>query len=732
MNIRAALYAGSATLLIAAPLPAWAQSDGQSAAENSGSSEIVVTATRRSERLIDVPQSITAVTSDDLERLNATQLRDYANTVPAMTVSSNGGAGRNQITLRGVTSGADVASTVGVYVDDVPYGGSTVFSINAGVALDAGLFDLERIEVLRGPQGTLYGSSSMGGLLKYVTTAPSLSGFEGSAQAGVSVTEQGGTSYNVAAAVSAPLVTDKVAMRAGGYYSRDGGFIDDVGRGEDNVGRANIYGGRLDILLQPTDRLSVRLSGFAQDIHREGNAQVDYTRDGQLITGDLEQQRILREPFDQRFRIVSGTLNYDFGAATLTSITSYQTNDVRFRIDASALYVPLLGAFGLPVASTAVDGGISTDKFTQEVRLASSQSGTIEWIVGGFYTDEKSVAPSSLIGYNADGSLFPVDLLTALLPSTYKEYAAFGNVTVHLSDKLDVTGGLRYAHNRQSYTQNATGILAPSAPTLRSNESVTTYLANARYRFSSHATAYVRFATGYRPGGPNIVTFDPITGAPLGPPTFKSDSLTSYEAGFRGETEDRTFALDFAGYHIDWDDMLISGLRNGLNSYVNTGGAKIDGAELTLTARPARSVNVTGAFAYQDARLAADSPDLGGQKGDRLPTVPKFTAAINADYLGTGEGLSPTFGATLRFVSDRNAGFDGNPNLPQYDLGDYVTIDLRAGATVGPAKVQLFVRNLFDIRGAVSAYMATSSLGGAARVTVLQPRTFGVSLSGKF
>lgn len=732
MNIRVALLASTAASLLAAPLPVWAQSAEQPAGENAESTEIVVTATRRVERLIDVPQSITAVTSDDLARLNATQLRDYADTIPAMTVSSNGGAGRNQITLRGVTSGADVASTVGVYVDDVPYGGSTVFSINAGVSLDAGLFDLERIEVLRGPQGTLYGSSSMGGLLKYVTRGPNLSEFESSVQAGLSITEKGDPSYNVAAAVSAPLVTDKIAVRAGGYYSRDGGFIDDVGRGEKNVGRANIYGGRLDVLLQPTDRLSIRLSGFAQDIHREGNAQVDYTPDGQLITGDLEQQRILREPFDQRFRVVSGTLNYDFGPATLTSITSYQTNDVRFRIDASALYVPLLGAFGLPVASTAVDGGVSTDKFTQEVRLSSSQSGTIEWIVGGFYTDEKSLAPSSLVGYNADGSLFPVDLLTANLPSTYKEVAAFGNVTVHLSEKFDVTGGLRYAYNRQTYTQNATGILAPSVPTLRSHEGVTTYLANARYRFSPHATAYVRFATGYRPGGPNIVTFDPITGAPLGPPTFRSDSLTSYEAGIRGETADRTFSIDAAGYHIDWDDMLISGIRNGLNSYINTGGAKIDGAELTLTARPVRSVNITGAFAYQDARLAADSPDLGGQKGDRLPTVPKFTAAINADYLGSGEGLSPTIGATLRFVSDRNAGFDANPNLPQYDLGDYVTIDLRAGATVGPAKVQFFVRNLFDVRGDVSAYMATAALGGPARVTVVQPRTFGVSLSGKF
>lgn len=731
MKDRLALRSSTAILLMAAPLPAWAQAADSSETE-AASSEIIVTATRRAERLIDVPQSITAITGDDLALINATQLRDYANTVPGLTVASNGGAGQNQITLRGVTSGSDVASTVGVYVDDVPYGGSTVFSVNASLALDAGLFDLDRIEVLRGPQGTLYGASSMGGLLKYVTRQPSLNAFEGTAQAGLSFTEHGGVNYNVAAAVSAPLVADKIAVRASGYYSRDGGFVDNVALGEEHVGRARIYGGRLDLLFQPTEDLSVRLSGFAQDIHREGTSQVDYTLSGQPVTGDLEQRRLLREPFDQKFRVVSGTINYDLGFANLTSITSYQTNDVNFRVDASSLYVPLLGSIGLPVALTGLDGGVSTDKFTQEVRLASSDKGMIEWIIGGFYTDEKSKSPASLVGYNADGSLFPVDLLLSDLPSTYKEIAGFGNVTVHLSDKFDVTGGLRYAHNKQTYSQIVTGILAPSLPTQRSSEDVVTYLANARYRFSPHATAYARFATGYRPGGPNVVTFDPVTGAPLGPPSFDADTLTSYEVGFRGETADRTFGIDAAAFHIDWNDMLISGLRNGLNAYINTGGAKIDGAELTLTARPARSFTVTGAFAYQNARLAADSPDLGGRKGDRLPNVPEFSAAINADYRAQGEGLRPTFGGTVRFVSDRKAGFDLNPNLPQYDLGDYVTIDLRAGAAFGPVTAQVFVRNLGDSRGAISAYMATAALGGAARVAVLQPRTIGINLSSRF
>ncbi|MGN6500347.1 MAG: TonB-dependent receptor, partial [Tsuneonella sp.] len=614
----------------------------------------------------------------------------------------------------------------------VPYGGSTVFTINTSLALDAGLFDLDRIEVLRGPQGTLYGASSMGGLLKYVPRKPDLTEFQFAGQGGVSFAEHGGTNFNLAAAANAPVVEGKVGVRASGFYTRDGGYIDDLGLGEANVGRGRLYGGRLDALFQATDNLSIRLTGFAQDIHRDGTAQADFLLTGQPVDGEYEQRRSLREPFDQTFRLVSGTVAYDFGAAALTSITSYQRNHVFYRVDGSPLYVPLLNSIGLPVASTAVDGGITTKKVTQEVRLASAPGGTFDWIVGGFYTNEDSVAIVNLVPYLPGMTPFPLDLLTSSLPSTYKEIAGFGDLTVHLSDKFDVTGGLRYAHNSQSYTQNVTGILAPPAPRQDSQEGVVTYLANARYKFSDHASAYARYATGYRPGGPNVVTLDPVTGKPLGDATFDSDSLASYEVGFKGESADRTFAVDLAAYHIDWKDMLVSRFINGFNSYVNSAGAKIDGAELTLTARPSRSFTATGAFAYQDARLSKDSPDLGGLKGDRLPNVPKLTAALNVDYRMAGSGFSPTFGGTLRFVSDRDSNFRGNPSTPQFDLGDYATVDLRAGATFGRINAQLFVHNLFDERGAYSAITTYAAFGGPARVSVLQPRTIGIGVNTSF
>jgi outer membrane receptor protein involved in Fe transport len=212
--------------------------------------------------------------------------------VPALSFSTSG-PGQTQLTLRGVTAGNDIGPTVGVYVNDVPYGSSTAFTNASSLSLDAGLFDMDRIEVLRGPQGTLYGASTMGGLIKYVTAAPELDVLSGSAQAGVSDTRHGGISYNGAAAINAPIVSDKIALRANGFYSQDGGFIDNLALGRKDVNRSRVYGGRADLLLKPTDALSIRIGGYIQNIHRDGTAAADYTLAGEPVDTALDQRRLL-------------------------------------------------------------------------------------------------------------------------------------------------------------------------------------------------------------------------------------------------------------------------------------------------------------------------------------------------------------------------------------------------------------------------------------------------------
>jgi len=715
-------------MLVATPSTAMAQQEQAAGPGN----EIVVTAQKREERLIETPQSVTVLSGDDLVRIAAAQFRDFANSVPALSFTT-AGAGQTQLTLRGVTSGTDIGPTVGVYIDDVPYGSSSAFANASSLALDAGLFDMERIEVLRGPQGTLYGAGTMGGLIKYVTASPDASRIGGSAQASLSGTHSGSLGYNGAAAVNVPLADERAAVRASGFFSRDGGFVDNVILDNKDVNRSRIYGGRADLLFTPDEKLSIRIGGFLQNIHRNGTSAADFSLAGMPLDGALEQRRLIDEPFEQRFRLASATINYEFGAATLASITSYQTNNIAYTQDVSPVYVPLLGSFGLPFAAVSVEQERRTRKFTQELRLASRGDGPFQWLGGLFYTDERSEADQLVLPYDADGAIAPVNLATVSIPSRYREMAAFGNITWLITDKFDVSGGLRYANNRQRFEQIGSGLLIGATPQVRAKDDVVTYLANARYRFSPQVTAYLRYATGYRPGGPNYVVNDPVTGEPLAPAVFKADSLQSYEAGLKAETSDRRFGIDVAAYHIDWSDMQIMTAAGGVSVIANAGRADVTGGELTLTARPSSAVTATAAFAYQHARLADDSPSLGALKGEQLPNVPRYSVTMNLDYRAPEDAaLRPSVGGTIRFVSDRTASFDANAGFPQYSLPSYAAVDLRAGATFAGIDAQLFVRNVFDTRGQLSASTLLSILGGPAQVTFMQPRTFGLSASARF
>ena len=270
-----------------------------------------------------------------------------------------------------------------------------------------------------------------------------------------------------------------------------------------------------------------------------------------------------------------------------------------------------------------------------------------------------------------------------------------------------------------------------TTPTRESTEHVFTYLANARYHVTDNSTMYVRYATGYRPGGPNFVLNDPATGLPVGPPTFQADRLRSYEAGFKAQTDDQRFAMDVAAYYIDWNNIHIAVAKNSFSGIENAGGATVRGAELTLTARPVRDLTLTGAFAWQDAKLSQDAPDLGAQNGDNLPNVPRFTAAVSGDYTVPVAMWLPTVGATVKRVTERNASFDHSLAFAQYRLPAYTTVDLRAGKMFGAVNLMFYVHNLFDERGELSAFSAYSAPGDT-KVSILQPRTVGLTATTRF
>jgi iron complex outermembrane recepter protein len=260
---------------------------------------------------------------------------------------------------------------------------------------------------------------------------------------------------------------------------------------------------------------------------------------------------------------------------------------------------------------------------------------------------------------------------------------------------------------------------------------VVTYLANARYHLNDNSTGYARFATGYRPGGPNFTLKDPTTGLPVGPPMFGPDKLRSYELGIKARSPDRAYSLDAAGYYINWKDIRFAVAEGKFSGIENAGNAKIRGAELALTGRPVNELTAQAAFAYQDARLSEAVPALGGTDGERLPNVPRFTASLNADYLFSAASLLPTLGFTVRYVTDRMASFDNSLLNAQYRLPAYTTADLRGGLTLSSVEVQLYVHNLFDERGELSSFGAYSALG-ETKVAILQPRTVGIALTTHF
>jgi len=692
--------------------------------------EVVVTARKRTETLIETPQSVSVLSGDTLTKLGATQFRDYADSVPGLDYTT-AGAGYTQITLRGVNTGFGVSPTVGIYVDDVPYGSSTPFAQSAQFALDLGPFDLERIEVLRGPQGTLYGASTMGGLIKYVTKQPDSAGFGVDLQTGISHTVDGSVNYNVAGAVNVPIVADKAALRLSGYESHDGGYVYNVALHQSNVNRSDVYGGRLDLSVTPTEALTIRLTGFLQNISRDGEGTVDYTLAGMPIYGGLDQYRKFAEPFDQQFRLVSAKVAYDFGPATLTSISSYQTLQDNNIWDVSAVYVPLLnGIFGPTYGAVGDANENSTDKFTQEVRLSSAPGRLLEWLVGGFYNHEVSHNNELFLLRDPAGNPLPNDLLTYLNPSTYKEYAAYADLTWHVSRKFDVTGGLRYAHDSQDSAQVGSGAFVEAGnPHSSSSETVVTYLGNARYRFNDQETAYIRYATGYRPGGPNYPDVDPTTGKLIAQPSFDADHLQSYEVGFKVETSDRRYGVDIDVYDINWSNIQLDVIRNGIAAITNAaGGAGVQGAELTLTAHPVPALTATGAFAYQHAYLKKSDADLGATAGERLPNTPPFTGVIAADYALPVESWWPTVGFSLRYIDDRTASFNGNASYPQYHLPAYTTVDLRTGVTLGAVNLQLYVHNLCDQRGQIGDILPQFG----TRIAIEQPRTIGISATTHF
>ncbi len=703
--------------------------------------EVVVTANKRVENVQDVAASVSVQSGDILLERRQEQLSDYAAYIPGLNVGNGGKAGLASVNLRGVASVSDAAS-VGTYLDEVPLGSSSRYGSPANQILDLLPYDLDRLEVLRGPQGTLYGAGSMGGLIKYVLKNPSLNASGGQIGADVgSVDGAGSVSYSLRGVANVALVKDVLGMRISLYDKSLPGFIDNAFTGKKDVNGQRQQGGRLALLWQPSADLSVKLGAVIyRNVADDGGTvsttgfHATETTDGSSIgtvsdpVGDLTQTHAFPQAFRENLGVYTATINWKPGTFEVTSATGYSNQRTATTVDnTTAIAGGVAEMFGLP-AGVLLTGAsqIQVKKFSQELRIASQQGKTLDWMVGGFYTDEKvGLVGSPLSLYLPDYTYLGAPFPGRTQDSTYKEYAFFGDGTWHVSDKFDVSAGLRYANNKQAVT--GTGGSSPST-----SENVTTWSFSSRYRLTTDAMVYARVATGYRPGGLNTVFLPTDV-----PPRVNSDTLTSYEIGVKSEFLDHRALVNLTVFYIDWKDIQLNSTTGGSTILTNGGKAAPKGIELASAFSLFEGFTLGLNSAYTKSELTSTAPGAFFLTGYQLPGVPKMSTSVTADYTWTAmTDWTAHVGGGIRWVDKvwLTGVEQQGMAAPAVEAPSYAMANLNASVTRGPLTLKVYGTNLANKRAIQGGMELINILNQPQQgdFWIAQPRAFGVGFDYKF
>lgn len=706
--------------------------------------DIIVTASKREEKLRDVPSAITAVTGEAIENLGVQSFRDYASLVPGLSQREGGAPGMGTVILRGMNTGAQqLTNTTAYYIDDMPFTATGFVSSGSLVTPEPELAEVERIEVLKGPQGTLYGASSLGGLVRVITRKPDTTRFYGSVRGEVSTLDGGGNGYMLRGTINVPVIEDKLAIQATGYYRRLPGFTDNVATGTKNVNKSDLYGGRIAIRATPTENLTIDIAGMMQNINTDGYA-FEKLLPG-TFTPEFGQYKYRHyQDFGSkiRYRVVSGTATLETEVGSVIASGSYGRFENNTDSDGTGTFLavanavaPGLGYVIPPNTGVRVDPSPSMTKYTGELRFVSKRLGPIEFLAGAFYTHEQAFYDIDVVLQNTlTGTTLPAPLdflYRTRAGSKYDEIAGYGNLTFYITDTLDVTGGIRYAKNDQLATVGGDQAIYAFTPRQKFvfpiKGSATTYLATLRWRPTSNISTYLRAASGYRPGGPQT-NANPPPGAPL---IITPDSVWNYEAGIKGSFLNGALTANLAVYHIDWTDLQLNTQDpTGVTLQTNAGAAKVDGWELELVARPSRYLTFTANAGHTNARItsipAAVTAATGARAGNHLPLTPDYTVALTADQqIPLSDSATGYVGGTLRFQSDMPNKYPGAAPLQPARLPSFTTVDLRAGIDFDKYGVQLRVQNLTNRH-------AVTNVGTDYVATVIPPRRLTLSLSADF
>jgi len=725
-----------AQIITADPSPSALDGSGQARA---GIEEIIVTAQKRSERLQDVPVPVTAISAETLVQQNSLRLEDYYASVPGLSMTTSD-FGWPFLAIRGLTTGGYTNPTVAVIVDDVPYGSSTAIA-NGEEVPDVDPSDLSRIEVLRGPQGTLYGASSLGGLLKYVTVDPSTDAVSGRVSAGLSSVDNGtGLGYSVRGAVNVPL-SDTLAVRVSAFTRIDPGYIDNILTGQNGINRVDASGGMFSALWRPAEDFSAKFATLVQYNKAFGLSLADVPTNGYAgpPLGDFQQNNVAGTGASSKtLEAYALTLKDKLGSVDLTSVSGYNVK----RYYDSDDYTYSFGSYTqkqFGVAGTPIEEFDNVRRFTEELRLASSIGKSIDWTVGVFFDHETSHYVEDLVATVPTTGKQVGTWAVYSIPNTYLEYAAFADLTYHFTDRFDVQIGGRESHNRQTLNETTTGVYDPVFLGLPSpvnytqvdtSDSSATYLVTPRFKVSDDLMVYARLASGYRPGGPNYN----VPGAPL---AYKPDSTQNYEIGVKGDALGHAFSFDVSLYYIDWRNIQLYLVDPATEEtfYANGGHAKSQGLEVSVESRPLQGLTIGAWVTWDDAALTQAFPSdtaAYGVAGDRLPYSSRFSGnfSLEQDFPLSGEATGFVGGA-VSYVGNREGIFTGSAGVPapRQEFPAYAKSDVRGGVKYDTWTFSLFANNVSDRRGILAGGLGTDI---PYAFQFIQPRTLGLSVARTF
>jgi iron complex outermembrane recepter protein len=732
--------------------------------------EVVVTATKRAQSVQDIPMSLAVVSSMDIERRGAIGMEDYLRSVPGVNQMDAGGRD-NAIVIRGISTSLEFQNsrgnvTVASYFDEAPITGAA--GHGAG-GIDVRPVDLERIEVLRGPQGTTFGNSSLGGAMRLIPAKPNLTDFSGKVTGSYSDTSGAGSGNSMVQGVlNVPIFADKIAVRAVGYRYEDSGFYRNVAgtdaatlataaslgladfvRGfvQDDVGQMRTTGGRLAALWQATDKLSVSANILSQDIEQDGRpvSSIGRFEQARFPLNPLDRVRGERgEVADTRMDLATLVLNYDLGWSAFTSALSW--------VEGGSEWSQSFDHSSVELASSKQTSDFNS--FTVETRLASSFEGPFQFLAG-LYSEDVENDYLQEYHWPGDPARNPFRTDPQLVSDQFHELdqrALFGELSYELTEQLKATVGGRYFRfERDGSVLTEGGVVrvpvgtgVPSRPRVKDDGS--TYKASLSYEPTSNAMFYTSWAQGFRlgppdgPGGANLLCDANGDGIIDGTSVtlesarhVESDYLDNYEIGGKLSFLDRRLVVDASVYRIDWTGLPFTVRPGGgtCTYTANAGEAISQGLDLQASVFAFDGFRIDVGMGYTRAELTKDVPEQGFEDGDRLPGSPKWNGNLSAQY-DFAFASYPTFVRLDSFYTDD---FYGDLlESPGTRAGDYIKLDARVGLAVKQLSVELFARNLTN----EDAYTWRGQAGPASGITKpffgyqLRPRTIGIQLGYSF